>query len=106
MVKTSASSWAETDLDGLFQRSRRRSTPADRKGPVPIAVAVDADLKQMGVPDGKDARMAVFGSTEFADNRTSRARTSTATCSSTRSAGWSGSPICSRSARARCAPRA
>jgi ABC-type uncharacterized transport system involved in gliding motility auxiliary subunit len=36
---------------------------------VPIAVAVDADLKLMGVPDGKEARLAVFGSTEFADNR-------------------------------------
>jgi hypothetical protein len=35
---------------------------------VPIAVAVDADLKLMGVADGKTARLAVFGSAEFADN--------------------------------------
>ena len=34
-----------------------------------IAVAVDADLKQMGVPDGKEARLGVFGSAEFADNQ-------------------------------------
>jgi ABC-type uncharacterized transport system involved in gliding motility auxiliary subunit len=69
LVKTSASSWAEVDIDGIFQRQQATLDGADRKGPVPIAVAVDADLKLMGVPDGKDARIAVFGSTEFADNR-------------------------------------
>ena len=55
LVKTSASSWAETDLDGALptQQARARGR-ATRKGPVPIAVAVDADLKQMGVGDGKD----------------------------------------------------
>jgi ABC-type uncharacterized transport system involved in gliding motility auxiliary subunit len=69
LVKTSPSSWAETDVDGIFQRQQATLDDNDRKGPVPIAVAVDADLKLMGVPDGKEARLAVFGSTEFADNQ-------------------------------------
>ena len=40
------------------------------KGPVPIAVVVNADLKQMnsGKKEGT-ARLAVFGSVEFAQNR-------------------------------------
>ena len=48
LVKTSASSWAEVDIDGIFQRQQATLDGADRKGPVPIAVAVDADLKLMG----------------------------------------------------------
>lgn len=69
IVKTSPSSWAETDLEGLFQRSEATLDPADTKGPVPIAVAVDADLKQMGHDKGGTARLAVYGSVEFAANR-------------------------------------
>ena len=70
LVKTSPSSWGETDLDGLFQRSEATLDPAtDTKGPVSIAVVVNGDLKQMG--SGKDgtARLAVYGSVEFASNR-------------------------------------
>jgi len=69
LVKTSPSSWAESDVDGIFQRQQATLDANDRKGPVPIAVAVEADLKLMGVADGKQARLAVFGSTEFADNQ-------------------------------------
>ena len=69
LVKTSPSSWGEVDVDGIFKRQQATLDGTDRKGPVPIAVAVDADLKLMGGPDGKQARLAVFGSTEFADNQ-------------------------------------
>ncbi len=69
IVKTSPSSWGETDLDGLFQRSEATLDAADTKGPVPIAVAVEADLKQMGQEKGGTARVAVYGSVEFASNR-------------------------------------
>lgn len=69
LVKTSPSSWAESDVDGIFQRQQATLDGNDRKGPVPIAVVVDADLKLMGVADGKETRLAVFGSTEFADNQ-------------------------------------
>jgi ABC-type uncharacterized transport system involved in gliding motility auxiliary subunit len=69
LVKTSPSSWAESDVEGIFKRQEAKLDPNDRKGPVPIAVAVVADTKLMGTPDGKQARLAVFGSTEFADNQ-------------------------------------
>ncbi|MBI3782539.1 MAG: GldG family protein [Deltaproteobacteria bacterium] len=70
LAKTSASSWGETDLDGLFQRSEATlDANADTKGPVPIAVAVDANLKQMGKEKDGSERLVVFGSVEFAANR-------------------------------------
>jgi gliding motility-associatede transport system auxiliary component len=68
LVKTSDSSWAETDLDALFQRQQASLDPADRKGPVSIAVAVEAKLKEMGEGEGV-TRLVVFGSVEFADNQ-------------------------------------
>lgn len=68
IVKTSPSSWAETDLDGLFERQQATLDPDDRRGPVAVAVAVEADLKSMGGKEGK-ARLVVFGSAEFADNQ-------------------------------------
>ncbi|MGH7789947.1 MAG: GldG family protein [Candidatus Binatia bacterium] len=69
LVKTSPSSWAETDLTALFQQQVALVDPSDRRGPVSIAATVVADLQAMGVPDGKEARLAVFGSLEFADNQ-------------------------------------
>lgn len=68
IVKTSPSSWAETDLAALFQQQQAALDPSDRKGPVPIAVAAELDLKQLG-GTGTEARIAVFGSSEFADNQ-------------------------------------
>jgi ABC-type uncharacterized transport system involved in gliding motility auxiliary subunit len=69
LVKTSPSSWGETDLDGIFQRSEATLDSTDTKGPVPIGVAVDAKLKEMGSDKDGTTRMAVYGSIEFADNR-------------------------------------
>jgi len=70
LVKTSASSWGETDLDALFQRSEASFDAAtDTKGPVPIAVVTNADLKQMGSDKQGTTRLAVYGSVEFATNR-------------------------------------
>jgi len=68
IVKTSGSSWAETDLTALFQNQQSTLDPTDRKGPVPIAVAAELDLKQLG-GTGTDARIAVFGSSEFTNNQ-------------------------------------
>jgi hypothetical protein len=69
IVQTSPSSWAETDLDGLFERQVATLDATDMRGPVGIAVAVEADLKEMGVGETGDARLAAFGSIEFADNQ-------------------------------------
>lgn len=69
LVKTSLSSWAEKDLDGVFKKGRASLGPQDKKGPVSIGVAVTADLKTMGIEKGGKAQMAVFGTAEFANNR-------------------------------------
>jgi ABC-type uncharacterized transport system involved in gliding motility auxiliary subunit len=69
LVKTSPSSWAETDLNGLFDRHEATLDESDQKGPVSIAVAVEANLKEMGLAEGGKTRLMVFGSAEFADNR-------------------------------------
>ncbi len=68
LVKTSPSSWGETDLDGLFDRSQATLDDNDIKGPVPVAVVVNADLKQFDNKEGT-TRLAVYGSVEFASNR-------------------------------------
>jgi len=68
LAKTSASSWAETDLTTLFDAQSAVLEESDVKGPVSIAVAVAADLKQLGIGDG-EARLVVFGTAAFADNR-------------------------------------
>jgi gliding motility-associatede transport system auxiliary component len=68
LAKTSASSWAETDLEGIFVRGEANlDAGVDTKGPVPVAVAVDIDLKQKGGTG--TARLAVYGSVEMAENR-------------------------------------
>lgn len=69
LVKTSPASWAETDLEGLFQRREATIDPGDRKGPVPVAVAVSGKLKDLGIDQAGEARLVVFGSVDFADNR-------------------------------------
>ena len=70
LVKTSPSSWGETDLDALFQRSEASFDPtSDSKGPVPVAVVTNADLKEMGSDKQGTTRLAVYGSVEFASNR-------------------------------------
>lgn len=70
LAKTSAQSWGETDLDALFQRSDASFDAAvDTKGPVPVAVASSADLKQMGAGKDGTTRLAVFGSIQVAGNR-------------------------------------
>ena len=78
LVKTSASSWAETKIDDVFTKNTASLDPDDRKGPLTIAVAVEAKLKDMGLspppaPDGKTApdaaRLVVFGTPMFADNQ-------------------------------------
>ncbi len=76
LVKTSASSWAETNVDDVFSKGTASMDDSDRKGPLGIAVAVTATLRDLGVSaapasGGKapeEARLVVFGSSLFADN--------------------------------------
>ena len=77
LVKTSASSWAESNVDGVFTKGEAALDDTDRKGPLTIAVAVSAKLADLGITppatDGgkapDEARLVVFGSEMFADNQ-------------------------------------
>lgn len=69
LVKTSASSWAESDVSGIFERQEATLDNADKKGPVSLGVAVAANLKDVGADKDGEARLVVFGSSEFANNR-------------------------------------
>lgn len=70
LAKTSPSSWAETDVAGIFDRSEASLDPStDTKGPVAVAGVAELDLKGMGKAAGGTARIAVYGSSEFAGNR-------------------------------------
>jgi ABC-type uncharacterized transport system involved in gliding motility auxiliary subunit len=69
IAKSSQSSWAETDLNRLFQESQAQPDEGvDPKGPISIGVAVTADLKAMGTGEG-ETRIVVLGTAKFADNR-------------------------------------
>jgi ABC-type uncharacterized transport system involved in gliding motility auxiliary subunit len=68
LALTSDTSWAETDLEGIFKRQTAAFTPKDRKGPVPVADAVSAQLALLKYGQG-EARLVVFGDTEFANNQ-------------------------------------
>src|SRR5579883_187934 len=69
LAKTSDTSWAETDLNSLFNKQTAHFDAAtDTKGPVSVAVAVEANLDQLKRGKGT-ARMVVFGDTDIADNQ-------------------------------------
>ncbi|MFN8544019.1 MAG: DUF4350 domain-containing protein [Candidatus Binatia bacterium] len=77
LVKTSPSAWAETKVDEVFTQGTAAIDPEDRKGPVSLAVAVTAKLKDMGIepaaPSGDkkapdEARLVVIGTPIFAGN--------------------------------------
>jgi ABC-type uncharacterized transport system involved in gliding motility auxiliary subunit len=76
LVKTSPTSVALTKVDELFSKGTAQIEDSDRKGPLTVAVAVTAKLKDLGLePPAKDgekapeeARLVVVGSSKFADN--------------------------------------
>jgi len=75
LASTSSKSWAETDLDLLFDKGEVSLTEDDLDGPVSVAVAVtrkidrpaegpDADLSKE-----KESRIVVIGDADFVDNQ-------------------------------------
>ena len=69
IANTSPSSWAEGDLETLFEKSIANLDEAeDVVGPISIAVAVTANLNELGRGDGQ-ARLVVYGTAALADNR-------------------------------------
>lgn len=69
LAKTGANSWAETDLESVFQKQTARLDEQDRHGPISLAVAITANLKDMGLNKDGVSRLAVFGNAVFADNQ-------------------------------------
>ena len=69
LAKTSDTSWAETDLVGIFQKQTASFDAKDRKGPIDVAAAVEADLKTLGYAKEGQGKMVVIGSTDFANNQ-------------------------------------
>jgi ABC-type uncharacterized transport system involved in gliding motility auxiliary subunit len=65
IVLTGRESWAERDLDTFYAEGRAEFDGADLTGPVSIAVAGSVVLGE----DGKEARLAVFGDSDFASNQ-------------------------------------
>jgi ABC-type uncharacterized transport system involved in gliding motility auxiliary subunit len=68
LARTSDTSWAETDLVSLFEKQTAKFGEGDIKGPVTVALAIEANLEQLKRGKGT-ARMVVFGDTDFAANQ-------------------------------------
>jgi len=69
LAKTSDTSWGETDLNALFlKQTAKLDESVDKKGPVDVAVAVEADLEKMNRGKG-NARLVVLGDTDIANNQ-------------------------------------
>lgn len=71
LVKTGDTAWGETNLEDLFGKGTASLDDTDRKGPVSLAVAVTAKLKEMGNTTAPvdEARLVVFGTPAFATNQ-------------------------------------
>lgn len=69
LVKTSPSSWAESDVADVFDLGTATLDTEDRRGPIPIAAAAQIDLTRIDRPGDGEARIVVIGSVEFADNQ-------------------------------------
>jgi ABC-type uncharacterized transport system involved in gliding motility auxiliary subunit len=70
LAQTNPNAWAETDLDAVFQQQTARFDESqDRRGPVSLAVAVTANLKEMEAGKDGTSRLVVFGNAGFANNQ-------------------------------------
>jgi ABC-type uncharacterized transport system involved in gliding motility auxiliary subunit len=69
LAQTSDTSIAATEVEAIFKEQKFKPGPKDRKGPITVADAVDADNKKLKWGTG-DGRLAVYGDTDFADNQT------------------------------------
>ena len=69
LAQTGPNSWAETDLQSIFQNQTAKIDEQDRRGPISLAVAVTANLEEMDAEQEGIARLAVFGNAMFANNQ-------------------------------------
>ncbi len=68
LAKTSDTSWGETNLKELFEHQTAKLDADDRRGPITVSSAVEANLKTLNLGDGT-ARLVVFGSTDYGTNQ-------------------------------------
>lgn len=72
LAKTSEGSWAEKNLNLLRTQRKASEDSDDRKGPVPVAVAVKktgAQNSTEGKERAKEMRMVIIGDADFANNQ-------------------------------------
>lgn len=70
LVRTGPSSWAETRVDEVYTQGTVALDPEDRRGPLSVAVAIQANLPEMGIPgEAVEARLVVVGTPSFADSQ-------------------------------------
>ncbi|MDD2706429.1 MAG: GldG family protein [Verrucomicrobiae bacterium] len=67
LVQTPAEAWGETELQKLRSGEKVQCDEKDRKGPVPVAAAVEPSAA--GDMEREGMRMVVFGSSSFIDNQ-------------------------------------
>jgi ABC-type uncharacterized transport system involved in gliding motility auxiliary subunit len=66
LAMTSDTSWAETDIDGIFKRQEAKLDPQDKRGPIDVA---DAIQTAQAKPGAKETRIVIIGSTDAGDNQ-------------------------------------
>jgi len=66
---TSQTSWAETDVDRVFEMGEAELADNDIRGPIPIGAAGEAPVGAIGGEGGKQFKLAVFGDTSFLTNQ-------------------------------------
>jgi ABC-type uncharacterized transport system involved in gliding motility auxiliary subunit len=66
---TSQTSWAETDVERVFDAGEAELADNDIKGPVPIGAAGEAFASVLGGEQAIKTRIAVFGDTSFLTNQ-------------------------------------
>ncbi len=66
---TSQTSWAETDIDRVYDKGEAELGDEDIKGPVPIGAAGEGFASALGGEQAKKFKVAVFGDTSFLTNQ-------------------------------------
>jgi ABC-type uncharacterized transport system involved in gliding motility auxiliary subunit len=74
LLKTSPTSWAETNIEALFgEEPQAQQEPSDKGGPVPLAVAYERKIESTSGGDSADgidtaSRVVVFGDSDWIRN--------------------------------------
>jgi ABC-type uncharacterized transport system involved in gliding motility auxiliary subunit len=67
-ANSSPNSWGETNMDELKSGRVSPNVPPDRRGPVPLAVAITKSATNGSSNGSSGSRLAVFGDSDFAAN--------------------------------------